>query len=335
MPNTPNQTAKPRVFTRVVVPIVVTLVVSALTIMYGNRVIDHVVAASFRPDAEITNIHDELNLTPEGSDLLYASKPEVQSAASFNTSCKSTERTAAILGCYVGRHIYLFKITNTELAGAEESTAAHEMLHAAYDRLNFFDRSYVNSLIDTEYQKVKDNPEITKLMKYYQQAEPDDLTNELHSILGTTLITLSPDLEHYYSRYFHDRQAVVKMNQQYTGVFNELQAQAQVISAKIDAMKPQVNSELESYNAELEQLNNDISAFNAKAKSNYYKTQAAFTADRQALVARLAALNARRETINADVATYNDLIAQLNKLSVKVNELNSSINAAPAPTTGL
>ncbi len=44
----------------------------------------------------------------------------------------------AILGCYnpSSRDIYIYNVTNSELDGVKEVTAAHEMLHAAWERLS-------------------------------------------------------------------------------------------------------------------------------------------------------------------------------------------------------
>ena len=40
-------------------------------------------------------------------------------------------------------------------------------------------------------------------------SEPGQRLNELHSLLGTEVAHLSPALERYSHRYFHDRQGIV------------------------------------------------------------------------------------------------------------------------------
>lgn len=42
-------------------------------------------------------------------------------------------------------------------------TAAHEMLHAAYQRLNMFERKHVDEMVMAEYDKIKDQPEIKQI----------------------------------------------------------------------------------------------------------------------------------------------------------------------------
>lgn len=297
--------------------------------MYGNRVIDAIVASRFVPSSQVTGIHDKLNLTTEGTNLLYASAPAVEAGQVFNSACESTERTQAILGCYSMRRIYLYDISNPELAGAEETTAAHEMLHAAYERLNIFERPVVDNMLVSQYEKLKSDPKLSKLVSYYEQAEPDAIENELHSILGTTQVGLTPELEKYYARYFNDRQAIVAMNQKYSDVFAAVDERAKQLSDEINSLKPRVEAELGQYHTDLQKLNEDVASFNSQVKDGVYKTQSAFNVARQALLARVNALNARRDAINKEVAAYNALVAEQNKLSVRVDELNSSINAAP------
>lgn len=309
---------------------VVGLAVGAGILLYGNQVVDTFLASRYTPPADVAAINTKLQLTHTGETLFYASNPVVESGQVFNGDCKSSDRTEAILGCYSLRRIFVYNVTNPQLSGAEEATAAHELLHAAYDRLNILERPYVDKLVNDEYQKVKDDPTIKQLVTYYNTAEPGALTNELHSIFGTTIQTLSPQLEQYYARYFTDRQAIVAMNQKYNAVFHQVNAQATQLSSEIDAMKPRVENELSQYQTALSQLNADIATFNSRATSGYYQTASQLNADRNALTSRINALNAERNTINANVARYNELVAQENTLSVTVNELNSSINAAPS-----
>lgn len=299
-------------------------------LLYGNRAFDAVIASQFKPTEAVAAIHSSLKLTNEGNDLLYASQPIIETGQAFNSACASTERTQAILGCYNMRKIYLYDVANPDLAGAKEVTAAHEMLHAAYDRLNIFERPQIDKMLNDQYQKLQNDKELSKLVAYYNQAEPGALTNELHSILGTIETTLSPDLEAYYARYFTNRQAIVAMNQKYNAVFDAVDTREQQLVAQIAALKPTVEADLNQYHADLQRLNNDIAAFNTQVSTGVYKTQSAFNAARQALLSRVSTLNVRRASVNSDIAAYNALVAEQNKLSVKVQELNSSINAAPA-----
>lgn len=311
------------------------LAISMLVIVYGQHVYDHFVAARFVPSSNIASVHDNLKLTGLGHDLLYASNPSVETGQQFNAHCDTTERTAAILGCYYKRSVYLYDVTNPELAGAEEVTAAHEMLHAAYERLQIWEKNHVNSLLEAEYAKIKDQPDIKKLMEYYSTNEPGELDNELHSIIGTTVASISPELAQYYAQYFNDRAAIITMNAKYNTLFATIEAQSTTLAAKIDADGPTLQSDLSAYEAKRTVLTNDIQTFNQRVKGNYYTSTSVFESAKQALLARSSALEAGRTSLNNRVDAYNALVKQYNNLSIRVNQLNSSINGVSAPTPGV
>ncbi len=191
------------------------VVIAVAGALYGQDAIDQVYAWQYTPNERVASVNDEMNLTTSGERLFYASRPAIESGDQFNTDCESVERTAAILGCYYHNRIYLYDITREELKGALEVTAAHELLHAAYQRLNFFERSRVDAMIQEQYEQIKNNPDLKELMQYYETTEPGAGLNELHSIIGTTVASISPDLENYYGKYFKNRSSIVAMNQTY------------------------------------------------------------------------------------------------------------------------
>ncbi len=319
---------KPSVLLRAVLPAVMILVLSAVGILYGQRVIDRVKSSMYTPSTQIAGITERLRLTTRGKDVLYVTDPTIDTKEQFNVHCKSEERTTAILGCYYRDNIYLFDIKNDKLDGTLEVTAAHEMLHAAYQRLNFFERQRVDTMIEAQYAKLKDNASLKEIMQYYQKAEPGAEINELHSILGTTIATLDPELEQYYSQYFTDRAHVVALNEAYNKVFADIKQQAEVLEARIKQLQPQLTADLASYESDRKQVELDIESFNQQAVSGSFASRAAFNATRSALVARVDALNARRDAVNATVSSYNDDVAALNKLSIQVDDLYKSINGA-------
>lgn len=307
----------------------------AVAVLHGPRLYDHYAAAQYTPDSRMSEVANKLQLTDEGERLLYASHPRIEQGDEFNEDCQSTERTAAMLGCYYQRKIFLYDVQHAELEGVVEVTAAHEMLHAAYDRLNLLERPHVDELLRSEYESVKDHPEIKSLMEYYKKAQPGTDINELHSIIGTTITEISPRLEEYYARYFTDRQAVVAMNQRYNAVFNEVQGRAEQLSLELKTEADRINAELAAYEFDQQQLESDIASFNARASSGEFSSRQSFEAARSALSARLTNLEYRRVAINNRVSAYNTRVEELNALSVKAHELNKSINGVAQPTTGL
>ena len=298
---------------------------------FGPQLLDEFRAQQYPPSSHISAIEQRVTLTSAGRRIFYATSPEVQDSGQFNGSCHSVERTTAILGCYYRDRIYLYNVQNSELDGALDVTAAHELLHAAYARLSTFEQRKVDGLVRAAYQKVKNEPTLKRLMEYYKQAEPGAEINELHSILGTTIANLDSELERYYARYFTNRASIVTLNQRYTQVFSELDQQATSLKAKISAEESSLKTETDAYQNELNQLNSDIQSFNQRAVSGDFSSQE-FYATRSALSGRVASLNNQQNQLNTRISAYNTMIAEYNKLAVRAQQLNQSMNGVSAPS---
>ena len=298
---------------------------------FGSQLLDEFRAQQYTPSSHISAIEQRVTLTSAGRRIFYATSPEVQDSGQFNGSCHSVERTTAILGCYYRDRIYFYNVQNSELDGALDVTAAHELLHAAYARLSTFEQHKVDGLVRAAYQKVKNEPTLKRLMGYYKQAEPGAEINELHSILGTTIANLDSELERYYARYFTNRASIVTLNQRYTQVFSELDQQATSLKAKISAEESSLKTETDAYQNELNQLNSDIQSFNQRAVSGDFSSQE-FYATRSALSGRVASLNNQQNQLNTRISAYNTMIAEYNKLAVRAQQLNQSMNGVSAPS---
>lgn len=307
------------------------LALAAGAMLYGSPLVDMVKSRFYTPDSHVSSITQRIMLSPRGEQIFYATFPAIQDQQQFNASCHSTERTTAILGCYYLDRIYLYNIQNTELDGTLEVTAAHEMLHAAYARLNMFERQRIDQLVEQEYAKIKDQPKMKQIMAYYAKAEPGAEKDELHSIIGTTIGDLPDALEQHYAQYFTDRSSVVALNAKYNEVFSSLSQRADQLSNELKAEEPVIKEQLARYDADLQQVNYDIQSFNQRATNGDFTSQADFSSSRSTLVARVNELNNRRDEINARVDAYNEKVAELNKLAVKANELNQSLNGVAAP----
>lgn len=313
------------------ISLVVLALVAAGAYFYGPIAIDAVRASSFHPNDDIASVDSRIDLTTRGQQIFYATAPVIEDRDAFNTDCQSVERTAAILGCYVRDRIYLYNIQANELDGALEVTAAHEMLHAAYARLNIFEQARINRMINAEYAKIKDNPDIKQEMQYYAQAEPGEEINELHSIIGTTIKDLPVELEQYYALYFTNRAAIVAMNTKYTAVFDEVNKQASALQDQITSEAAAIKQSSVQYNADLTQLNSDIESFNERATSGGFTSQYAFTIAHQTLSARIQQMKDRQSALNQQIDAYNADVAEYNKLAIRVKQLNQSINGVEAP----
>ncbi len=298
---------------------------------HQQRVSDQFVVWQFEPTTTLVAYADRATMTDEGRFLFYASRPAIEPGTSFDKNCASQLEGVGILGCYVhgDRRIFLFDVTDVRLDGIEEVVAAHEMLHAAWDRMSDTDRQTIAPLLEAEAAARSDDPAFVKTMAYYATAEPGERLNELHSIIGTEFTTISPALEKYYATFFSDRQSLVKLHIASDAVFTGRQAAITDIVNQITALKTSIDADYASYNSGYDALNSDIAAFNKRADQGGNFTQQQFDNERDALIARQADLDKLYTSIADRVAQYDSLVAQLDALNAEVAKLNQSINIQP------
>lgn len=312
------------------------LLVGAAVLLWTNKqyVSDWVAFQQFTPSAEISQIANRTTMTDQGKFYFYASKPQIENADEFNASCSQKEAGSAILGCYANNHIYVYAISNPQLDGIKEVTAAHEMLHAVYQRMGQSEKSQVNALLEKEYEKAKTDKDLAQRMSFYDKYEAGERDNELHSIIGTEFPNISSELEDHYKKYFSDRSQIVSLHDKYDSVFTSLKAKSDELLAKLQSLGPQIESESQTYNVAVKQLNNDIQAFNSKATNGGFTSQSTFTSERNRLIERSDTLDAQRQSINQDLASYESFRKEYNDTAASSNELYKSIDSklAPAPS---
>lgn len=208
------------------------------------------------------------------------------------------------------------------------------MLHAGFRRLSDKDKEVVGALIDAEYEKLKNNEELASRMAFYERTQPGERQNELHSIIGTEVRDIHPELEAHYRRYFSDRTKVVSQHEQYYVLFKELQVRAETIKQELSNLKEYIDSQTVSYAAKLSELNSAIANFNARADRGEFESRSDFNRERQVLMARSAELRELQGAIEAAVQRYNTLVIELNGIATETDALNRSMDSqlAPAPS---
>jgi len=308
------------------------IVAAAYVVINRQQVIDQINFWEYKPSSLMASFAERSSMSSEGQFLFYSAKPELQTQDSFNASCPNTNPTMAIIGCYNGQQIFIYDITNTQLDGIRDVTAAYEMLHAAYKRLSSADLKTVNQLIEDEYAKQGDDA-MKNLVKYFATTEPGERDNELFSMIATQLPNISPQLEQYYSRYFDNRQTLVALYNQYSGVFKRLSDQSTQLAGQLKVLAASIDARSAQYNSDNAKLNADIQTFNQNAANGNFSSQSDFNQQRNALSARADTLNAERTSINNDIATYNSELAEYNALAVQTKQLYNSINSLSAASS--
>lgn len=306
-------------------------------VLFWNRqyIVDQLAVWQYQPSEEMASLVDRSGMDGAGEFYFYASHPQLQNATEFNQTCERKEEATAILGCYNGQYIYIYNVTNTQLDGIREVTAAHEMLHAAYARLSDSEKQRVNGLIDAEYKKLQSNKELAERLAFYDRTEPGERYNELHSIIGTEVVAVSDELESYYSQYFDDRSKTVKLHEQYASVFRQLQQRSEQISQQLTALGDEIERESAAYNTAVSQFNTAVEDFNSRANNGEFASQAAFDAERAVLIARGEALESQRQAINTKVTQYEALRAELMGIAGESEALNRSLDSSLAPAPSL
>lgn len=310
-----------------IVIVIGVVALSIFAVANQRTILDHISVWQFKPSSAIANLVTESGMNSEGRFLYYASEPQIDGREDFNAACRDKDSTNAILGCYVNDRIYIFNVTDKRLDGIKATTAAHEMLHAAYDRLTPTEKKKVDSMVDAAYAKLSTKDGLKQRMAIYAKTEPGERDNELHSVLGTEVADLPHDLEVYYSKYFSDRSKVVAEHAAYQSVFTSLQARADAIQAQMKSLQASIELTSAKYSVDVSRLQADISSFNSRAEGGQFSSQSQFESERSSLVARSNQLEIERQSINSMIDQYNSLNSELSAIAAQDQMLNQSINS--------
>lgn len=279
------------------------------------------------PD-DIVAIADATGMSDEGRFVYLASTPEVEGGEDFTRHCAI--ETGIVLGCYVRDEIFLFEVVDTRLAGTIEVTAAHEMLHAAYDRLSPEERERVDALVAAAVDALPADDRVFEEIALYESGQ---LPDEWHSRLGTEFADLPRELETYYARWFDDRSKVVELHEQSRAVLEQLEDEIEARVAELDALDAELEARIAAHREAATALEADIVEFNARADAGDFTSQEQFDRERAALVARSDELDAESDAINAQIERFNALADELTALDADYADLYESLDPfAPPPS---
>lgn len=276
-------------------------------------------------------ITQQLNLTKEGERLLVVSQPSLETAAQFNQNCPNREATSYILGCFNQGKIFVYDVPNSELVNAIPVTTAHELLHAAWERMSVADRTELEPILEENYRKNR-NEELDRRMEMYAETEPGQRSNELHSILGSEFTDLTPELEEHYRRWFANRQTVAQIHQAFKEKFLSLERQSDQLLAEMNRLRSEAEQEKQAYQQAVSDLNAKINQFNQRAsRLGGFSSEAEFNIEKSKLLARQAEINQWFEQANQKVSRVNELVVQINQLNRTLQNLSSDLNSQTPP----
>jgi hypothetical protein len=290
------------------------LLIGAIALAWFQRlaIYDWARLRNYQPPAFAVTLADHTTMDPSMRRLFYVYHPELDDKAAFNTNCKVNEQTI-VLGCYVeNKGIYIYNVNDPRLNGVLEVTAAHEALHAAYDRLNSKDKQRIDNLLNQTYAGLKDE-RIQKTIESYKK-NGADVTNELHSILGTEVRNLPAELETYYRRYFDNRLQIVAYSEKYESVFTQQKQRLNTIESELKQLKLQIDG-LEA------ELTNERSALQRERPKVHTQSEA------DAFNARVENYNANVQELRKLINKYNNLIEEYNTLAIEQQSLYQSLDS--------
>jgi allophanate hydrolase subunit 1 len=283
---------------------------------------DWVKLLNYQAPARVARLATVTTMTETARRLFYVNKPTIETKKLALNLCKSSEHTV-VLGCYVvGKGIFLQDVTDSRLQGVMEVTAAHEMLHVAYQRMSLFDdRQKLNQQLKAALHQLK-NPRIQQLIETYTEQDSDSVLTELHSILGTEVRDLSPELEQYYRKYFTNRSKIVALSERYEGVFTTLRDKAKDLSQQLKARKSTMETLVDRVKTDSESIESDRLALQ---RSISIHPQADYQFQISILNDRVRSYNQLVSQLREQTEAYNQMVNEHNSLSLKEKSLVESL----------
>jgi hypothetical protein len=255
------------------------------------------------PPAPIVDIMDRTTMTAAARTLFLAARPRIETKAELANHCRSTSGVHT-LGCFrvvqeCGGHdaagctttqIHLLQIDRADVSDLIYVSAAHEMLHAAYEKIPEGDRQQLDRQLDAALGQLEKCRVDTNLSAYAGRS-PAEMKSELHSVLATEFAVLPPGLQEHFSRYFANRQLVVAAHDRTLGVREQeicsLRSRLDQLDARIGPLRQQIR-----------QLR---SAGSLRASNALVPTLNALVVDQ----------NRTADTHNARVREYNQVLVSL------------------------
>ena len=314
---------------RRIVPVVVLLLLVAAGAGFWlkhDEVLDWVAARGYEPPTSVQQMAVDTTMTAYAEQLFYANRPVVEGKASFNKHCTDPSEQVAVLGCFTGNRlgIYIYDVKDERLTGIKQVTAAHEMLHQAYQRLDQKEKNRIGGLLQ-EYYDLRASRQLKDKLASYKQDDTMLLQNEMHSIFGTEADGLSAELETYYKQYFADRQKVLALHHKYQAEFDKRIDRIKTYDKRLTKLEAQIEAskaELAALETALQQRRAQMDAYlSANRIEEYNQMVPGFNA---AVGTYRAKINATNELVDG----FNRWLRERNALAVQERELEDAIDSS-------
>lgn len=312
------------------------LVAGALALWNQQAIADHLQASGYDPDPAIERIVDDLELSGAGERIFFATHPTIEASQHFNEQCARVDHAEEghVLGCYAEGRIHLFDVADERLDGIVEVTAAHELLHASYQRMRDSERERLDERLMEVYDSLAGDGDdsLGERMSVYEHLPEAAFINELHSVLGTEVRNLPDDLEDHYSEWFEERRIVLDLFDGYHSVFVDLQEEAEELDRELAQMRTEYERRSAAYDSAVQQYNADSRSLSARNDAYEFSDDPEeFYRLRDELETRRAALEEELRSLNELAQRYEERRSRLKELSETSVELDQHLNSDLAP----
>ena len=299
--------------------------------LYTNRqaLVDTWKLRGYTPPAEIVDVAARSSMTEKARHLWYVNKPQILRGEGFTKSCPIATEKTVVLGCYRGgdNGIFVYGVTDSRLQGVVEVTAAHEMLHAAYDRLSNSERSRVDRLTNDFYRSSLNDDRVKATIELYRASDREALSNEMHSIFATEVNELPAGLEKYYAQYFTNRADVVALTSRYQSEFASRRQKV----ADYDAQLRSIKATIESSQVTLAKLQEELLAEEKTLDRLRASDVAAYNLSIGEYNQVVNRYNVLLEDTRIQIDRYNETVETRNELALEERELAEALVAKPLP----
>jgi len=279
----------------------------------------------YTPPNTVSQLASDDTMNDYTRHLFYLNKPQLLPTVNgFRQHCPENKDTI-VLGCYHPDQngIYIYDVQDPTLAGIQQVTAAHEVLHAVYARLSHSARQQLNGELEDFYNHDLTDANVKSEVQLYKKTEPTAVYDEMSCTFGTEIAKLSPALESYYAQFFGNRQKIVAYEQQYQAQFNSRQQQIAQYDAQLKGMKAQIDSN----QSRLTTAGSALSAQKTQMQQQLASGQiAAYNAAVDSYNAKVDAYNAGVSSLKQQIAAYNRLIDIRNSIAGQLTTLDGDID---------
>ena len=313
---------------------VLALLVLATLVVYIERqnLYDQIALIGYHPSSDIQQLATEDGMTAYTKRVFYVNHPELYSKSTFSEVCPNNSEQNVVLGCYHSgqQGIFLLTVSDNQLAGLEQVTAAYETLHAIYQRLSLSDQAKLNSeLIAFENNSLND-PVITAQIATFRITEPGDVLNEMTSLFGTEVQNLSPSLNTFYSKYFTNRQTIYNYYNNYESAFTSREKQIADLDAQLTSLNNQIKGDEASlYNQQtvLNREQTNIIALRNSGQIDQYNQQV------DQYNQQVNQYNDLETTVTGLIKQYNQIVDEQNSIALQAKHLAQDITSTQKQST--